>query len=188
DVFTGRSRVIIQSLPVSSSFWRCLRADIDHGPQTTPDDRLCRKGGGLQPFTQNSAASSSFLGLRHPHQLFVSELMSSSSSPIQLPFFTFPFSLLDKTLYSGDAVEIRVLPINFSPMAKMLDGPVPGGARSVSWPLYHHVLTNELTPDAKKLLITYSKIPPKDIEGHIYSLVCSYRLILRKQLANPSRG
>ena len=72
-------------------------------------------------------------------------------------------------------------------MAKMLDGPVPGGARSVSWPWYHHVLTNELTPDAKKLLTTYSKIPPEEIEDHIYSIVCSYPLLSPKQLANPHR-
>ncbi|KAL8649173.1 MAG: hypothetical protein Q9226_005683 [Calogaya cf. arnoldii] len=52
----------------------------------------------------------------------------------------------------------------------MLDGPVPGGARSVSWPWYHHLLTNELTPDAKKLLTTYSKVPSKEIEAHIYSI------------------
>ncbi len=64
DVFTGRSRFIMQSLPVDPSVIRCLIADMegsvdtDHGPQTTPDDRLCRKGGGLQPWTQNSAASS----------------------------------------------------------------------------------------------------------------------------------
>ena len=56
-------------------------------------------------------------------------------------------------------------------MAKMLDGPVPDGARSVSWPWYHHVLTTELTPDAKKLLTTYSKVPPAEIEAHIYRVV-----------------
>ncbi|KAL8768200.1 MAG: hypothetical protein Q9209_005509 [Squamulea sp. 1 TL-2023] len=55
-------------------------------------------------------------------------------------------------------------------MAKMLDGPVPSGARSVSWPWYHHLLTNELTPDAKELLTTYSKVPPADIKAHIYSI------------------
>ncbi|KAL9601636.1 MAG: hypothetical protein Q9219_002356 [cf. Caloplaca sp. 3 TL-2023] len=52
----------------------------------------------------------------------------------------------------------------------MLDGPVPDGARSVSWPWYHHVLTNELTPDAKKLLATYSRVPPDEMEAHIYSI------------------
>ncbi|KAI4090310.1 MAG: hypothetical protein L6R37_007903 [Teloschistes peruensis] len=55
-------------------------------------------------------------------------------------------------------------------MAKMLDGPPPLGAKSVSWPWYHHVITNELTPDAKKLLTTYSGIPLKDLEAHIYSM------------------
>ena len=56
-------------------------------------------------------------------------------------------------------------------MAKMLDGPVPDGARSVSWPWYHHVLTNELTRDAKKLLTTYSGVSEKEMEAHIYSIV-----------------
>ncbi|KAL6720881.1 hypothetical protein ACLMJK_002806 [Lecanora helva] len=53
-------------------------------------------------------------------------------------------------------------------MAKMLDGPVPDGARSVSWPWYHHTLTTELTLDARTLLEDYSKIPPKDVENHVY--------------------
>ncbi|KAL8709859.1 MAG: hypothetical protein Q9220_005475 [cf. Caloplaca sp. 1 TL-2023] len=52
----------------------------------------------------------------------------------------------------------------------MLDGPVPNGARSVSWPWYHHVLTTELTLDAKKLLTTYSGLLPGEIERHIYSI------------------
>lgn len=39
-----------------------------------------------------------------------------------------------------------------------------------SW--YHHILTNELTLDAKKLLTTYSGIPLEDLETHIYSIVC----------------
>ncbi|KAL8806414.1 MAG: hypothetical protein Q9182_001329 [Xanthomendoza sp. 2 TL-2023] len=52
----------------------------------------------------------------------------------------------------------------------MLDGPVPDGARSVSWPWYHHVLTTELTLDAKKILTTYSQVPPTEIEAHIYSI------------------
>lgn len=56
-------------------------------------------------------------------------------------------------------------------MAKMLDGPVPNGARSVSWPWYHHVLTNELTPDARKLLAAYSGISPAKMEAHIYRIV-----------------
>lgn len=56
-------------------------------------------------------------------------------------------------------------------MAKMLDGPVPDGARSVSWPWYHHILTNELTADAKKLLTVYSGVPPDELEAHIYSTV-----------------
>ncbi|KAL8706613.1 MAG: hypothetical protein Q9201_000360 [Fulgogasparrea decipioides] len=55
-------------------------------------------------------------------------------------------------------------------MAKMLDGPVPDGARSVSWPWYHHILTKELTPDAKKLLTAYSEVSPEDVEAHIYSI------------------
>ena len=56
-------------------------------------------------------------------------------------------------------------------MAKMLDGPVPQGARSVSWPWYHHVLTNELTTDAKKLLTAYSGVSSDEMEAHIYSIV-----------------
>lgn len=56
-------------------------------------------------------------------------------------------------------------------MAKMLEGPVPDGARSVSWPWYHHVLTNELTREAKQLLAAYSGISPSQLEAHIYSIV-----------------
>ncbi|KAL8924514.1 MAG: hypothetical protein Q9208_003989 [Pyrenodesmia sp. 3 TL-2023] len=55
-------------------------------------------------------------------------------------------------------------------MAKMLDGPVPNGARSVSWPWYHHVLTNELTTEAKQLLSNYSGIPSTQMEAHVYSV------------------
>ena len=53
----------------------------------------------------------------------------------------------------------------------MLDGPVPDGARSVSWPWYHHVITNELTTDARTLFEQYAKIPPEDVENHIYRIV-----------------
>lgn len=56
-------------------------------------------------------------------------------------------------------------------MAKMLDGPVPEGARSVSWPWYHHTLTTELTLDARALLEQYSKIPLADVEDHVYRIV-----------------
>lgn len=56
-------------------------------------------------------------------------------------------------------------------MAKMLDRPVPEGSRSVSWPWYHHVLTTELTTEARNVLEKYSRIPPKDVESHIYSIV-----------------
>ena len=56
-------------------------------------------------------------------------------------------------------------------MAKMLDGPVPEGARSVSWPWYHHTLTDELTIDARCVLEDYSKIPPPEVEAHIYRIV-----------------
>ncbi len=56
-------------------------------------------------------------------------------------------------------------------MAKMLDGPVPNGARSVSWPWYHHTLTTELTVDARALLEQYSKIPADRVETHIYRVV-----------------
>lgn len=56
-------------------------------------------------------------------------------------------------------------------MAKMLDGPVPDGARSVSWPWYHHVLTNELTTEAKQLLAVYSGIPSTQMEAHVYRIV-----------------
>ncbi len=59
-------------------------------------------------------------------------------------------------------------------MAKMLDGPVPDGARSVSWPWYHHVLGDELTPDARTVLEKYSKIPSGDVESHIYRIVSSF--------------
>ncbi|KAG8530719.1 uncharacterized protein KY384_004076 [Bacidia gigantensis] len=55
-------------------------------------------------------------------------------------------------------------------MAKMLDGPVPEGARSVSWPWYHHELEDELTPDAREVLEKYSKIPSESIESHIYRI------------------
>lgn len=58
-------------------------------------------------------------------------------------------------------------------MAHMLDGPVPDGARSVSWPWYHHVLTNELTPDARTLFEEYAEVQPKDVENHIYRIVSS---------------
>ena len=53
----------------------------------------------------------------------------------------------------------------------MLNGPVPEGARSVSWPWYHHVLTNELTLDARVLFEQYAKVPSKDLENHIYRIV-----------------
>ena len=55
----------------------------------------------------------------------------------------------------------------------MLDGPVPDGARSVSWPWYHHVLTNELTPDARTLFEQYAMIPPEEVENHVYRIVSS---------------
>ena len=58
-----------------------------------------------------------------------------------------------------------------STMAKILDGPVPEGARSVSWPWYHHTLTTELTVDARTLLEQYSKIPASEVEKHIYRIV-----------------
>lgn len=53
----------------------------------------------------------------------------------------------------------------------MLDRPAPDGARSVSWPWYHHVLTTELTPDARIILEDYSGVLPQDVESHIYSIV-----------------
>lgn len=56
-------------------------------------------------------------------------------------------------------------------MAKMLERPVPEGSRSVSWPWYHHVLTNELTSEARNVLVKYSKIAPRSVESHIYSIV-----------------
>ncbi len=56
-------------------------------------------------------------------------------------------------------------------MAKMLERPVPEGSRSVSWPWYHHVLTNELTTEARNVLVKYSKIAPRNVESHIYSIV-----------------
>ena len=56
-------------------------------------------------------------------------------------------------------------------MAKMLDGPVPEGARSVSWPWYHHTLTTELTIDAREVLEKYSKVSPEDVEKHVYRIV-----------------
>ena len=68
-------------------------------------------------------------------------------------------------------------------MAKMLDGPVPNGARSVSWPWYHHTLTTELTSDARTLLEQYSKIPPDRVETHIYRIVSFY---LSKGDASPA--
>ena len=68
-------------------------------------------------------------------------------------------------------------------MAKMLDGPVPNGARSVSWPWYHHTLTTELTADARTLLEQYSKIPPDRVETHIYRVVSFH---LSKGHASPA--
>lgn len=53
----------------------------------------------------------------------------------------------------------------------MLDGPVPDGARSVSWPWYHQLLTHELTPEAKELLSAYSGVPAAEMEAHVYSIV-----------------
>ena len=55
----------------------------------------------------------------------------------------------------------------------MLDGPVPEGARSVSWPWYHHVLTDELTMEARALFEQYAKVPSDDVENHIYRIVSS---------------
>ena len=56
-------------------------------------------------------------------------------------------------------------------MAKMLDRPAPEGARSVSWPWYHHVLTNELTLEVRAIFEGYSGVRREDIESHIYSIV-----------------
>lgn len=72
-------------------------------------------------------------------------------------------------------------------MAQMLDRPAPEGARSVSWPWYHHVLTNELTPDARSLLEKYSGILPEDVESHIYSIVSAFPLTVIYSLRNPGR-
>lgn len=71
-------------------------------------------------------------------------------------------------------------------MAHMLDGPVPDGARSVSWPWYHHVLTNELTVDARVLFEEYAKVPPKEVENHIYRIVSSKAFSSHQILANRS--
>ena len=68
----------------------------------------------------------------------------------------------------------------------MLDGPVPDGARSVSWPWYHHVLTNELTVDARILFEKYAKVPPKEVENHIYRIVSSKALCSHQVPANHS--
>ena len=62
-------------------------------------------------------------------------------------------------------------------MAKMLDGPVPDGARSVSWPWYHHELKDELTPEARLVLEEYSNIRPEKIESHVYRIVSTMYLI-----------
>lgn len=56
-------------------------------------------------------------------------------------------------------------------MAKMLDRPVPERSLSVSWPWYHHVLSTELTVDARNVLEKYSEIPSEAVESHIYSIV-----------------
>ena len=56
-------------------------------------------------------------------------------------------------------------------MAKMLDGPVPEGARSVSWPWYHHEIGDELTLEAKQVLEMYSRVLPDQMESHIYRIV-----------------
>lgn len=58
-------------------------------------------------------------------------------------------------------------------MAHMLTGPVPTGARSVSWPWYHHEIGFELTEEAREVLETYAKIPPDQVESHIYRIVGS---------------
>ena len=55
----------------------------------------------------------------------------------------------------------------------MLDGPVPAGARSVSWPWYHHELGEELTTEAKEVLEQYSNVAADKIESHIYRIVSS---------------
>ena len=55
----------------------------------------------------------------------------------------------------------------------MLEHPAPKGSRSVSWPWYHHCLTNELTPEARIMLEFYSRVPAANIESHIYSIVSS---------------
>ena len=71
-------------------------------------------------------------------------------------------------------------------MAKMLDGPVPDGARSVSWPWYHQTLTTELTVDARTLLEEYSKVPKDGVKTHIYRIV-SARLLMVSVLFLKSR-
>ena len=53
----------------------------------------------------------------------------------------------------------------------MLEHPAPKGSRSVSWPWYHHCLTNELTKEARTMLEFYSRIPAANVESHIYSIV-----------------
>ena len=73
-------------------------------------------------------------------------------------------------------------------MAKMLDGPVPNGARSVSWPWYHHTLTTELTVDARTLLECYSKIPPDRVETHIYRVVSFQLSKLHVSLVNETKS
>ena len=75
----------------------------------------------------------------------------------------------------------------------MLDGPVPEGARSVSWPWYHHILTNELTMDARTLFERYAKVPSDDVENHIYRIVSSntsrpLHILLGRWLTNFIEG
>jgi hypothetical protein len=57
------------------------------------------------------------------------------------------------------------MPTDFLAIGK--DHPV----RSRSLPWYRNSLGNRLSPEARDLFERYSKIPPKDIESHIYELV-----------------
>lgn len=64
----------------------------------------------------------------------------------------------------------------------MLTGPVPNGARSVSWPWYHHEIGSELTEEAREVLEKYAKVPSDQVESHIYRIVGTPS----HDLSNPS--
>ena len=68
-------------------------------------------------------------------------------------------------------------------MASMLNGELANDARSVMWPWYHEVLQHELTAEARQLLEKYSKIPPDQIESHIYKIVSDLPMYIQREMS-----